>query len=195
MSGFINRNNPENKRIMKDLSMHIMDILQNSIRAKADRIELNVTEDHAADTLTLEFIDNGTGMSEETLAKVLNPFFTTRTTRKVGLGLSLLKQNAEQTGGHLDIRSELGKGTVVKAVFGLSHWDRQPMGDLPGTLILTVSAHPEIRFIFRYRSESIDFVFDTDEVNEVLEGASLQDPSIIQDLKELVEANLEGRVE
>ena len=180
---------------MKDLSMHIMDILQNSIRAKADRIELNVTEDHAADTLTLEFIDNGTGMSEETLAKVLNPFFTTRTTRKVGLGLSLLKQNAEQTGGYLDIQSKLGKGTVVKAVFGLSHWDRQPMGDLPGTLILTVSAHPEIRFIFRYKSETIDFVFDTDEVNEVLEGASLQDPSIIQDLKELVEANLEGRVE
>ena len=69
------------------------------------------------------------------------------------------------------------------------------MGDLPGTLILTVSAHPEIRFIFRYKSETIDFVFDTDEVNEVLEGASLQDPSIIQDLKELVEANLEGRVE
>ena len=180
---------------MKDISMHIMDILQNSIRAKADRVELNVTEDHAADTLTLEFIDNGTGMSEETLAKVLNPFFTTRTTRKVGLGLSLLKQNAEQTGGYLDIQSELGKGTVVKAVFGLSHWDRQPMGDLPGTIILTVSAHPEIRFIFRYKSETIDFVFDTDEVNEVLEGASLQDPSIIQDLKELVEANLEGRVE
>lgn len=180
---------------MKDISMHIMDILQNSIRAKADLVQLNVTEDHMADTLTLEFIDNGTGMSEETLAKVLNPFFTTRTTRKVGLGLSLLKQNAEQTGGYLDIQSELGKGTVVKAVFGLSHWDRQPMGDLPGTLILTVSAHPEIRFIFRYKSETIDFVFDTDEVNEVLEGASLQDPSIIQDLKELVEANLEGRVE
>ena len=180
---------------MKDISMHIMDILQNSIRAKADLVQLNVTEDHAADTLTLEFIDNGTGMSEETLANVLNPFFTTRTTRKVGLGLSLLKQNAEQTGGYLEIASKLGEGTTVKAVFGLSHWDRQPMGDLPGTLILTVSAHPEIRFIFRYKSETIDFVFDTDEVNEVLEGASLQDPSIIQDLKELVEANLEGRVE
>ncbi|MBQ5532182.1 MAG: ATP-binding protein [Bacteroidales bacterium] len=180
---------------MKDISMHIMDILQNSIRAKADLVQLNVTEDHTADTLTLEFIDNGTGMSEDTLANVLNPFFTTRTTRKVGLGLSLLKQNAEQTGGHLEIASKLGEGTTVKAVFGLSHWDRQPMGDLPGTLILTVSAHPEIRFIFRYKSETIDFVFDTDEVNEVLEGASLQDPSIIQDLKELVEANLEGRVE
>ncbi len=180
---------------MKDISMHIMDILQNSIRAKADVVELNVTEDRKADTLTLEFIDNGCGMSEETLANVLNPFFTTRTTRKVGLGLSLLKQNAEQTGGRLEIQSELGKGTNVKAVFGLSHWDRQPMGDLGGTVILTVSAHPEIRFIFRYKSETIDFVFDTEEVNEVLEGASLQDPSIIQDLRELVDANLEGRVE
>lgn len=180
---------------MKDISMHIMDILQNSIRAKADLIQLNVTEDAAADTLTLEFIDNGCGMNEETLSKVLNPFFTTRTTRKVGLGLSLLKQNAEQTGGYLDIQSRLGEGTTVKAVFGLTHWDRQPMGDLPGTVILTVSAHPEIRFIFRYKSETIDFVFDTEEVNEVLEGASLQDPSIVRDLKELVEANLEGRVE
>lgn len=175
--------------------MHIMDILQNSIRAKATLIQLNVTEDSVADTLTLEFIDDGCGMSEETLSKVLNPFFTTRTTRKVGLGLSLLKQNAEQTGGGLDIQSKLGEGTVVRAVFGLSHWDRQPMGDLPGTLILTVSAHPEIRFIFRYKSETIDFVFDTEEVNEVLDGASLQDPSIVRDLKELVEANLEGRVE
>lgn len=180
---------------MKDISMHIMDILQNSIRAKADLIQLNVTENTAADTLTLEFIDNGSGMSEETLSKVLNPFFTTRTTRKVGLGLSLLKQNAEQTGGSLDIQSKLGEGTTVKAVFGLSHWDRQPMGDLPGTVILTVSAHPEIRFIFRYQSETIDFVFDTEEVNEVLDGASLQDPSVVRDLKELVEANLEGRVE
>lgn len=180
---------------MKDISMHIMDILQNSIRAKADLIQLNVTENTAADTLTLEFIDNGSGMSGETLSKVLNPFFTTRTTRKVGLGLSLLKQNAEQTGGSLDIQSKLGEGTTVKAVFGLSHWDRQPMGDLPGTVILTVSAHPEIRFIFRYQSETIDFVFDTEEVNEVLDGASLQDPSVVRDLKELVEANLEGRVE
>ena len=180
---------------MKDISMHIMDILQNSIRAKADLIQLNVTEDAAADTLTLEFIDNGCGMSGETLSKVLNPFFTTRTTRKVGLGLSLLKQNAEQTGGSLDIQSKLGEGTTVRAVFGLSHWDRQPMGDLPGTVILTVSAHPEIRFIFRYQSETIDFVFDTEEVNEVLDGASLQDPSVVRDLKELVEANLEGRVE
>lgn len=180
---------------MKDISMHIMDILQNSIRAKADCIELNITENTQDDTLTLEFVDNGSGMSEETLSKVLNPFFTTRTTRKVGLGLSLLKQNAEQTGGRFDIASKLGEGTTVKAVFGLSHWDRQPMGDLPGTLILTVSAHPEIRFIFRYKSESIDFAFDTEEVNEVLDGASLQDPSVVRDLKELVEANLEGRVE
>lgn len=175
--------------------MHILDLLQNSIRAEARQIQLNVTADAVSDTLTLEFIDNGCGMNAEMLSKVSDPFFTTRATRKVGLGLPLLKQHAEQTGGSLTMQSVCGEGTIVKAVFGLSHWDRQPMGDLPGTVILTVSAHPEIRFIFRYQSETIDFVFDTEEVNEVLDGASLQDPSVVRDLKELVEANLEGRVE
>ena len=180
---------------MKDLSLHLLDIAQNSMVVGSTHVRIAVEVDSQLDAVRLEVGDDGRGMDEEFLRRVADPFTTTRTTRKVGLGLSLLKQNAEQTGGYLDIQSELGKGTVVKAVFGLSHWDRQPMGDLPGTLILTVSAHPEIRFIFRYKSETIDFVFDTDEVNEVLEGASLQDPSIIQDLKELVEANLEGRVE
>lgn len=179
---------------MKELSMHIMDILQNSIRAEADRIRLDITEDKAADTLTLEFTDNGSGMSREVLSKVTDPFFTTRTTRKVGLGLSLLKQDTEQAGGTLDIRSKKGKGTTVKAVFGLSHWDRQPMGDLPGTLVLTVSAHPEIRFVFRYRSETIDFEFDTEEVCKVLEVSSLQYPSLVRDLKEFIASNLEGSV-
>ena len=91
---------------MKDLSMHIMDILQNSTRAGATEVTLEVIENPAADTLTIRFIDNGCGMDAETVQKVINPFFTTRTTRKVGLGLPLLKQNTEQTGGSLDIQSE-----------------------------------------------------------------------------------------
>lgn len=113
---------------MKDISLHIMDILQNSTRAKATVIELLVEEDEQNDKLILKFTDNGTGMSQETLEKVLNPFFTTRTTRKVGLGLSLIKQNAEQTGGSLEIESELGKGTVVTVTFGLSSIDRSSHG-------------------------------------------------------------------
>ena len=179
---------------MKDLSMHIMDILQNSTRAGASEVTLEVLEDVAADTLTIRFIDNGCGMDAETVQKVINPFFTTRTTRKVGLGLPLLKQNTEQTGGSLDIQSEKGKGTTVTAVFGRSHLDRPPMGDLAGTIVLTASAYPNIRFIFHYNNGEIDYVFDTVEVNEALDGISIQEPEVIQYLKEMIQENI-GNVE
>ena len=175
---------------MKDLSMHIMDILQNSTRAGATEVTLEVLEDAAADTLTIRFIDNGCGMDEETVQKVINPFFTTRTTRKVGLGLPLLKQNTEQTGGSLDIQSEKGKGTTVTAVFGRTHLDRPPMGDLAGTVVLTASAYPDIRFIFHYHNGETDYVFDTVEVNEALDGISIQEPEVIQYLKEMIQENI-----
>ena len=175
---------------MKDLSMHIMDILQNSTRAGATEVTLEVLEDAAADTLTIRFIDNGCGMDAETVQKVINPFFTTRTTRKVGLGLPLLKQNTEQTGGSLDIQSEKGKGTTVTAVFGRSHLDRPPMGDLAGAIVLTASAYPDIRFIFHYHNGETDYVFDTVEVNEALDGISIQEPEVIQYLKEMIQENI-----
>ena len=170
--------------------MHIMDILQNSTRAGATEVTLEVLEDAAADTLTIRFIDNGCGMDAETVQKVINPFFTTRTTRKVGLGLPLLKQNTEQTGGSLDIQSEKGKGTTVTAVFGRSHLDRPPMGDLAGTIVLTASAYPDIRFIFHYHNGETDYVFDTVEVNEALDGISIQEPEVIQYLKEMIQENI-----
>ncbi|MBQ6071746.1 MAG: sensor histidine kinase [Bacteroidales bacterium] len=176
---------------MKDLSMHIMDILQNSTRAKASTITLEVLLDSQADTLTLIFKDDGCGMSPEMVEKVTNPFFTTRTTRKVGLGLPLLKQNTEMTGGSMDIQSEVGVGTTVTAVFGLTHLDTPPMGDLAGTIVLTISAHPEIHFIFHYkRDEEIDYTLDTDEVYEVLDGMPINDPDVIASLKEMVEENI-----
>ena len=168
-----------------------MDILQNSTRAKASVIELDVFLDSAKDTLSLIFKDNGCGMDAETVRKVINPFFTTRTTRKVGLGLPLLKQNSEMTGGRFQIESQVGVGTTVTAVFGLTHLDTPPMGDLPGTLILTVSAYPDIRFIFHYkRDNEIDFIFDTDEVKEVLDGLPLNDPEVMDSLKEMVAENI-----
>lgn len=176
---------------MKDLSMHIMDILQNSTRAKATEITLEVLLNHDADTLTLVFKDNGCGMSPEMVEKVINPFFTTRTTRKVGLGLPLLKQNTEMTGGSMNIWSEVGTGTVVTAVFGLTHLDTPPMGDLAGTMILTISANPDIRFIFHYkRDEEVDFTLDTNEVYEILDGMPINDPDVIASLKEMVEENI-----
>lgn len=175
---------------MKDLSMHIMDILQNSIRAEAKDITLEVIENEEDDALVLRFIDNGCGMDSEMVQKVVNPFFTTRTTRKVGLGLPLLKQNTEQTGGSLDIQSEKGKGTTVTAVFGLTHLDRPPMGDLAGAVVLTASASSDIHFVFHYKTDRTEYVFDTDEVKQALDGMSIQQPQIVQYLIEMVRENI-----
>lgn len=176
---------------MKDLSMHIMDILQNSTRAKATVIKLEVLENSVEDTLTLIFKDNGCGMNAEMVKNVVNPFFTTRTTRRVGLGLPLLKQNAENTGGSFTIQSQPGKGTTVTAVFGLTHLDRPPMGDLVGTFVLTISANPDIRFILHYQRDSkIDYTLDTDDLKEALGGVSLQDPQIMACIKEMIEENI-----
>ena len=175
--------------------MHIMDILQNSTRAKANNITLEVLENHDADTLTLIFKDDGCGMSAEMVEKVTNPFFTTRTTRKVGLGLPLLKQNTEMTGGSMTIESEVGVGTTVTAVFGLTHLDRPPMGDLAGTMVLTIAAHPEIHFILHFQrvkdgAEQTDYILDTDELYEALDGVSMQEPEVMAYIKEMVEENL-----
>ena len=175
--------------------MHIMDILQNSTRAKANNITLEVLENHDADTLTLIFKDDGCGMSAEMVEKVTNPFFTTRTTRKVGLGLPLLKQNTEMTGGSMTIKSEVGVGTTVTAVFGLTHLDRPPMGDLAGTMVLTIAAHPEIHFILHFQrvkdgAEQTDYILDTDELYEALDGVSMQEPEVMAYIKEMMEENL-----
>lgn len=176
---------------MKDLSMHIMDILQNSTRAKATEITLEVLLDSEKETLTLVFKDNGCGMDEETVQKVIDPFYTSRTTRKVGLGLPLLKQNCEMTGGSMHIESKVGVGTTVTAVFGLTHLDTPPMGDLAGTVVLTISAYPDIRFIFHYKlDDEVDYVLDTKEVNEILDGLPINDPDVIASLKEMVEENI-----
>jgi anti-sigma regulatory factor (Ser/Thr protein kinase) len=175
---------------MKEISMHIMDILQNSTRAGAKTVEISLLIDTKKDTLTLIFKDDGCGMDKATVDKVLSPFFTTRTTREVGLGLSLLKQNAELTGGSLSISSELGTSTTVTVIMGYSHIDRQPLGDIAGTVVLTASAYPDIRFIFYYQKDKINYLFDTQEVNEILDGVSIQEPEVIQYLKEMIIENI-----
>lgn len=176
---------------MKDLSLHILDILQNSTRAGATKIELSINKQEKEDLLTLTFKDNGCGMDEETMKKVTDPFFTTRTTRKVGLGLPLLKQNAEMTGGSFSIASAPNKGTEVICTFKLSHIDLKPMGDIPGAVILTVSAHPDVHFIFHYQNDHTDYLFDTQEIYEALDGMSIQNPEIMQYLKEMIEENMQ----
>ena len=125
---------------MKDLASHIMDIVQNSIRACAGEIDITLMESQIQNTLTITIHDNGCGMTPETLAKVRDPFFTSRTVRKVGLGIPLLQQNAERTGGKLDITSTPGKGTTVTATFGYDHLDRPPLGNMAETLCLLIGA-------------------------------------------------------
>ncbi|MDR1459936.1 MAG: ATP-binding protein [Bacteroidales bacterium] len=175
---------------MKDLSLHIMDILQNSIRAEASRIEVDIVEDTDKDIYRLIFIDNGSGMDENTMQKVVDPFFTTRTVRRVGLGLSLLKQNAERAGGGLSLDSALGRGTTVEATFSHRHIDRPVLGDIAGAIMLTVSAHPHIHFIYKHKKDGKEFVFDTDAIYEILDGVSIQAPGIITSLREYINENL-----
>ena len=148
---------------MEDLSLHILDIVENSIAAMAGRIEIRVEEDQARDLVTIEIKDDGNGMDEQTLKKALDPFFTTRTTRRVGLGLSLLAQAARDSEGAFDLSSRPGEGTTVNATFRLSHPDCKPMGDIGQTMQVLITAHPEIEFLYEHKKDNSIYHFDTRE--------------------------------
>jgi len=148
---------------MEDLSLHILDIAENSISASAKRIEIRIDEDQAKDLLTIEIKDDGKGMNEHALQKALDPFFTTRKTRKVGLGLSFLAQAAKESGGKIKLNSKPHEGTTVKATFRLSHPDCKPMGDINETIRTLVVAHPEIDFIYEHQKDNSIYRFDTRE--------------------------------
>ncbi|MCX6305465.1 MAG: ATP-binding protein [Bacteroidetes bacterium] len=175
---------------MKDLSMHIMDIFQNSISANATVISLDIVEDTHANFLTLVFSDNGKGMTKEMAKQVTDPYFTTRTTRNVGLGLPLLKQNAERTGGSFSVESREGLGTKVTARFVLDHLDRPVLGDIPGTVVLTATANTKITFIYTHTKDSKKYCFSTSEVQEALGDVPLNDPLVYQYLREMIAENL-----
>ena len=140
--------------VMEDLSLHLLDIMENSIAASASRIELTIAEDTLGDLLSLEIRDNGKGMDAEAQSRALDPFYTTRTTRRVGLGLPLLAQAARQSGGTFELISEPGRGTTVKAAFQLSHPDMKPMGDIAETLRTILVSRPELDLRFRYTQDS-----------------------------------------
>jgi len=151
---------------MEDLSLHILDIAENSISASAKRIEIRINENQAKDLLTIEIKDDGKGMDEQTLQKVLDPFFTTRKTRKVGLGLSLLAQAARESDGKIELSSAPGKGTTVKAVFCLSHLDCKPIGDIHETIRTLLAGHPGIDFLYEHKKNNSLYCFDTRETGK-----------------------------
>lgn len=176
---------------MKTISDHVLDIVQNSVRASATLIEIIVNEERKNNLYTLEIKDNGCGMSREVLEQAANPFFTSRNTRKVGLGLPLLKQNAEAAGGSFQISSEPGKGTDVRAVFQLEHLDRPPLGDIWNTWFLTMLSNPEIRLVYQHKTPEGSFELDSKEVAEMTEGVSLQQKEVREAILELIKNNLD----
>jgi len=176
---------------MKDLSLHIMDIVQNSTRAGATLVYIDVIENDAKDLLSIQISDNGSGMSPEILQKVTDPYYTTRTTRKVGLGIPLLVQNAEQTGGCVTINSEVGKGTCVKAIFQLSHIDRPPWGDISGTMALLASGHPNIDFKYSHIRNGLRFDFDTKHIKLELQPIPITHPQVIRFMTDMIKENLQ----
>ena len=135
---------------MEDLSLHILDVVENSIRAKAKNVKIRISENTQEDILILEIGDDGEGMVGSIKRQCLDPFFTTKERKSIGLGLSLLEQSAEETGGKLVVESAKGKGTKIVATYNLSHIDRRPLGDLDGTIRCLKETHPEINFSYEY---------------------------------------------
>lgn len=170
--------------------MHILDIVQNSISAGATRVTLTVDEAPGADLLTIVIGDNGKGMTPEQVCRLSDPFFTSRTTRKVGMGIPLLMDSARQSGGDVRIESEPGKGTEVTAVFGYSNIDRPPLGDVANALMLLVSSNPALDFLFTYRYNGDEYLFDTVDVREILGDDALKDLTIIRNLEEMIKDNM-----
>ena len=178
--------------MMPEISLNILDVAQNSISAGSRLTEIDIRIDTASDILEVIIDDNGRGMSAEQASRVVDPFFTTRTTRKVGLGVPFLKMAAEFAGGHYHIESAPGKGTKISAVFGLTHIDRMPVGDMAGTMVSLVGSNPDLDFIFRYYVDENSFIMDTREMRQVLDGIPLYMPEVLNYISEFINENIDA---
>ena len=175
---------------MREISLHILDIAQNSIAASASTIIIRAEADEKSDRLIITIEDNGCGMSPKLLANVTDPFVTTRTTRNVGLGIPMLMAAAELCGGGVDIESAPGNGTKIKAVFGLSHIDREPYGDITSTIISLIVPNPEISFRYEHRINGREFVLYTDEIKAQLEDVPITDPTVVKWLRDYISEHI-----
>lgn len=173
---------------MKELSLNILDIAENSVKAGAELTKITV--DESEDELILTVSDNGCGMTEEVLKSVTDPFYTTRTTRRVGMGIPLLKLEAEMTGGRLEIKSRSERefpdthGTEITAFFNKKHIDFTPLGDVASSIVTLIQGHPDTDFLFRHRSKNKTVSLDTRELRAVLEDVPLNSYEVINWIKE-----------
>lgn len=176
---------------MPEIALNVLDVAENSIRAEASLVEIDVEISTSDNTLTVKIIDDGKGMSEEQLARVTDPFYTSRTTRKVGLGVPFYKMAAENTGGSFTIESEVGKGTSVIAVFGLTHIDRMPLGDINGTIYMLISFNESVDFLYRYSVDGREFELDTRQLREILGDVSFREAEVSDFIKGYLAENKE----
>ena len=177
---------------MKDVSYHILDIVQNSLHAGADKIFVDVSEEIKKGILGLKIKDNGMGMTMEEINAATDPFYTTSVTKKVGLGLPLLRQNAEQTGGSFHIQSAKNHGTVVFAEFNSFHIDMIPMGDLALTFKTLVAMNPEKDFVYRHVRDDREFIVDTAEIRRELDGIPLNTHEVLEYITNLIQESLKA---
>jgi K+-sensing histidine kinase KdpD len=175
---------------MKELSLNILDIVQNSIRAEANEISIMINESLSKDIYQIIIRDNGKGIPEKILRNVTDPFVTTRTKRRMGLGLSLLKYHAELTGGGLEINSIVGKGTEVKVNFSFRHIDRQPLGDIAGVLVILMASNKDINFIYDHKTENGEYRFSSMETKEFLEVEALAEMTLLEEIGWMIGENL-----
>jgi len=173
---------------MQDLSLHILDIVENSTAADATLVEVTILQDRERDLLEITVRDNGRGMDEEMVKRVRDPFVTTRTTRRVGLGISLLEQASREAEGSFDIRSAPGRGTTVNATFRLTHIDRKPLGDMGATMVSLIMGNPDVDFLYVDNLGGEETIIDTREIKEQLEGLSIAEPAVLQ----LIRSTMEG---
>jgi hypothetical protein len=175
---------------LRELALHIMDLIENGLNAGATLIELMVNEDRSANRLTITIRDNGHGITEKLVNEVMSPFFTTRTTRRVGLGLSLFREASRRCEGSFELKSEEGKGTEVSATFRRNHIDLAPLGDMGSTLSCLIMGNPGVDFLYLHRVDDRTFALDTRQVKVELEGVDINEPEVVQYIGALVNESL-----
>ncbi len=169
---------------MEDLSLHVLDVAENGVSAGASIIGIMIDEDLEADLLTIVIEDNGKGMSPEFLHKVLDPFVTTRSTRRVGLGLSLFEQAAMEADGALNIESTVGTGTKIVVTMRHGHIDRKPIGDMAATILTLIEGNPSVDFVYNHKKGANAYVLDTREIRSELGTVPLNHPQVVSLIKE-----------
>ena len=174
---------------MRELSLNVLDIAQNSVSANASLIEIEISENTSGKELLISISDNGKGMTPEQVENVRDPFFTTRTTRKVGMGIPLFRFAAEMTGGKLEIESQVGVGTRVRAYFKTDHLDFTPVGDMASTMISLITMNLHIDFVYKRKLDDKQFTVDTRQLKEILGDVPLNEPSIAMWIQQYINEN------